>query len=104
MLTHAHAHTQTDSAARLAEAEAEQLFQRGLMCEKTEDGDLLEAHDCYKRAAEVGHIEASYRYGVCLKHGKGCEKNPETAFNWFMKAAEAGLAAAQVLCCSLLIA
>lgn len=89
-------HAQTDSAERTAQAEAEALFQRGLTCEKTEDGDLQEAHDCYKRAAEAGHTEASYRYGVCLKHGKGTEKNPETAFSWFMKAAEAGLAAAQV--------
>lgn len=31
-------------------------------------------------AADAGHADAQYRYGVCLLEGRFCEKDPDAAF------------------------
>lgn len=94
---HGHSSVQSESNT-LSLQEANELYQQAVNFEKGEEGeiDVQRAHDYYKRAAEAGHVEACYRYGVCLKHGKGTEKNPEVAFTWFVKAAEANYPPAQV--------
>ena len=45
---------------------------------------------CYKIAAELGHIDASYNYGWCLRHGVGVYENDSEAAVWLKIAADKG--------------
>lgn len=45
---------------------------------------------CFKIAAELGHIDASYSYGWCLRHGAGLRQNDVEAIKWLKLAADMG--------------
>ena len=55
-----------------------------------------EAADRYKEAATLGLADAQYRYGRCLKEGKGRETNVQEACDWLKKAADQGIAEAKL--------
>lgn len=59
-------------------------------------GDVakVEAAYWYRKAAEQGYAPAQFRYGECLKYGKGCKEDKVKSGSWFKKAAEQGLAPA----------
>ncbi len=49
--------------------------------------------DCvpvFKKYAEAGNAEAQTFYALCFKYGYGVRKDIETAYEWFVKAAEQG--------------
>lgn len=50
--------------------------------------DLRIASEYYWRAGSRGNIEGKYAYAVCLRDGKGVEKNPRKALKWFEECAE----------------
>ena len=57
---------------------------------------------CYKTAAELGHTDAAYSYGWCLRHGAGVRENDVEAVKWLRIAADKGNANAAYsygLCC-----
>jgi TPR repeat protein len=54
-----------------------------------------EAANRYRSGAEHGHALSQLRYGLCVKEGKGVDKNPKQAFEWIQKAALQNNAAAQ---------
>ena len=57
---------------------------------------------CYKIAAELGHVDASYSYGWCLRHGAGVKENDVEAVKWLKTAADRGninAAYSYGLCC-----
>lgn len=57
---------------------------------------------CYKIAAELGHVDASYSYGWCLRHGSGIRENDIEAVKWLKIAADKGninAAYSYGLCC-----
>ena len=57
---------------------------------------------CYKIAAELGNVDASYSYGWCLRHGSGVRENDVEAVKWLKIAADKGnvnAAYSYGLCC-----
>ncbi len=57
---------------------------------------------CYKIAAELGDVDASYSYGWCLRHGVGLNENDAEAVKWLKLAADRGninAAYSYGLCC-----
>ena len=57
---------------------------------------------CYRMSAELGHIDAAYSYGWCLRHGSGVRENDVEAAKWLKLSADAGNANAAYsygLCC-----
>jgi TPR repeat protein len=44
----------------------------------------------YRKAAELGNVDAQYSYGLCCFKGKGVPQNFPEAMAWFRKAAEQG--------------
>ena len=57
---------------------------------------------CYKKAAELGNVDACYSYGWCLRHGAGVKENDIKAIKWLKLAADRGNANACYsygLCC-----
>lgn len=57
---------------------------------------------CYKRSAELGHIDGAYNYGWCLRHGTGVKENDIEAVRWLKSSADRGNANAAYsygLCC-----
>ena len=66
------------------------------------DKDKSAAVRCYKIAAELGHVDASYNYGWCLRHGAGIKENDVEAVKWLKGAADRGnvnAAYSYGLCC-----
>ena len=57
--------------------------------------DELLAAEAFKRAAEIGHMEAQHETGNCFLYGKGFEKDERQAVVWYEKAALQGYAEAQ---------
>lgn len=51
------------------------------------DKHFTEARALYRRAAEKGELEASYRLGVLFQHGKGGEEDLAEAYKWVRRAA-----------------
>ena len=65
-----------------------------------EDGDSTrintsEASRWYARAAEAGHPEGQYRYGLALLEGRGVVQDYHSALEWLTRAAEQNHAKAQ---------
>jgi hypothetical protein len=57
---------------------------------------------CYRIAAEIGNVDASYSYGWCLRHGVGVSENDAEAIKWLKSAADRGnvnAAYSYGLCC-----
>ncbi len=48
------------------------------------------AFEWYKKAAELGQVDAMCNLGVCYDYGKGVDKDEAKAFEWYKKAAEFG--------------
>ncbi len=60
-------------------------------------GSFAGAADAYRRAAELGAIQAMTAYGNMLAEGVGVPENRIEAHRWYLKAAESGDAEAQFL-------
>ena len=74
------------------------FFEGKAMLKKNESA----AARCYKTSAELGHIDAAYSYGWCLRHGVGVKENDVEAAKWLKMSADAGNANAAYsygLCC-----
>jgi len=50
----------------------------------------VKAAELFREAAEAGHPEGQFEYGLCLRDGKGVQQNLQEAKEWFRKAAVAG--------------
>ena len=57
--------------------------------------DFKSAVPLLKKAAEAGHAEAQYNYGICFQQGVEVEKNDSVANEWFLKSAKQGWKDAQ---------
>lgn len=53
--------------------------------------ELVRGAKLLEQAAETGHTEAQFIYGVCCEHGRGVEKDLAEAAGWYRRAAKAGL-------------
>ena len=58
--------------------------------------DYEQAAIWYQRAAEQGHVRASFYLGMLYQNGKGAEQNYKKATELFMSAAESGYDKAQI--------
>ena len=58
--------------------------------------DYEQAAMWYQKAAEQGHVRASFYLGVLYQNGKGAEQNYKKATELFMSAAESGYDKAQI--------
>lgn len=83
----------------VTEGDPNELYALGRAYESKKDGkqDYVKAVSYYRRAAELGHIEAQYHLGVAYEFGLGVEINYEKATYWYRKAAEQGDACGQYL-------
>ncbi len=52
--------------------------------------DVGAAIEAFRRAAELGHVEASYNLGVAYQNGDSVSKDARLALDWFTRAADAG--------------
>ena len=52
--------------------------------------DTAKAVKWYKRAADLGDVDAQYRMGWCLEHGVGVERDRVKAIEWYTAAAGHG--------------
>ena len=60
-----------------------------------EPKDYKKAAECFRRAAEQGHVNAQYNIGIMYVRGKGVNQDYEEALKWLHKAAEQGNVNAQ---------
>ena len=72
---------------------AEDWYQQGVS--RTKQGKLGEAFELFRKAAELGSIQAQNHVGVCYRNGKGVLKDDKEAVKWYRKAADQGYAIAQ---------
>ena len=72
--------------ATAAEPGADELFAQG----KAAKPFSTEAADLYRRAADLGHAEAAYEFGMAVKFGRGVRADEKDACNWFAKAGPFG--------------
>lgn len=68
--------------------DSEALFQEGVKA--AEKNDFAAAAEYYRQAAEAGHIDATFEWGVCLLFGDGVTQNVQEGLNLLQKAASAG--------------
>jgi TPR repeat protein len=52
--------------------------------------DLVQAHKLFKKAAELGDVDAMYNVGMSCRAGEGVAEDYKQAFEWFKKAAAEG--------------
>ena len=50
----------------------------------------VEAAELFRKSAQLDDHEAQFKYGECLRDGKGVPQNQAEAQRWFQKAANAG--------------
>ena len=81
------------------ENEAESLFRKGDVEYKTKDYE--KAVEYYRKAVDLGHIEAQYRLGWAYNHGEGVPQDYMKAAELYEKAVEQGYANAQLNLCLL---
>ena len=74
------------------------LFSSIAFANNYEEGKQAFVSKDYERAeaimrplAESGHAQAQVTMGILYDNGYGVEKDPATAFNWYLKAAEQGI-------------
>ncbi len=72
---------------------AEDWYRQGVT--RTRQGQLQEAFELFRNAAEAGNIQAQNHLGVCYRNGQGVLKNDKEAVAWYRKAANHGYAIAQ---------
>ena len=60
--------------------------------------DFQEAAKYFKIAADQGHVDAQYFYGVCLLAGLGVEKDEKTGAEYLQRAASQGHVEALNMC------
>jgi hypothetical protein len=65
----------------------DECFARGRALRSS--GNHSDAIQCFRRAAEGGHLEAATDLGLCYYQGEGVEQDYGQAIDWFMKAATA---------------
>ena len=53
------------------------------------------AIDCFRRGAELGHVDCQFNLAVCHLEGEAVPRDMAMAHQWMLKAAEQGYAAAQ---------
>jgi hypothetical protein len=75
------------------QTKAQQDFYRGE--ESYAQGHYAEARQCYRQAAEQGHISAQVNLGVMCVAGEGGPPDLDEAVHWYAQAAEQGDALAQ---------
>jgi len=79
-----------EEAARLDHPEAH--FELGLFYEEGGQGpggrDLATRH--YRAAADLGHLEATYRLAELLRWGIGPARDPGAAHRWYLRSAHGG--------------
>ena len=49
----------------------------------------------FRKAADQGHAEAQYEFGIRYQYGRGFTQNDKEAIKWYKKAADQGLAIAK---------
>jgi len=80
----------------LTQSDAEALYERGLLYLSTqEEQNFSLAHNCFLKAAELGHVSSQFNLGVLYSQGKGVHKDDIKAFTWYLRAAEQGHVKAQ---------
>lgn len=47
-----------------------------------------QAHQWFRRAAELGHVDSMWMTGIGYFHGNGVKKDLSEAFRWYRRAAE----------------
>ena len=62
-------------------------YEEGYNKDAFEEPDIEKAVACYKKAADLGLVDAIYRYGYCYFAGVGVEKDLKVAVEWMKKAA-----------------
>ncbi len=72
---------------------AEDPFQQGL--EAYLAGDYAKAHGVWQPLAEAGDVVAAFNIGILYAQGLGVAKDPQEAFLWYKRAADADYAPAQ---------
>ena len=77
--------------------EAQAWYERARSLDRPDatPGELEEAADYYRRAAERGNSRAQAELGLMYLEGQGVQGNPEEAARWLRRAAESGDAIAQ---------
>ncbi|KAI9730452.1 MAG: hypothetical protein M1818_008147 [Claussenomyces sp. TS43310] len=80
-------------------------YHLGLLYETGYGDDLFQdetyAAQLLTQAADLGHVEASYRLGDAYEHGKlSCPKDPALSVHWYTGAAQAGHPAAMMALCA----
>jgi hypothetical protein len=74
--------------------DANSLFQRAeKYWSNTNDRDI--AARLYLQAAEMGHVEAQWKMGLCYQTGRGVSEDLASCLHWYQAAAEQGLVKAQ---------
>ena len=68
--------------------DSESLFQLGIKA--AEQNDLAAAAGFYRQAAENGHIDAIFEWGVCLLFGDGVAQDVPQGLALLRRAADAG--------------
>ncbi len=53
--------------------------------------DVIRGAKLLEKAAETGHVEAQFIYGMCCEEGRGVEKDLAEAAGWYRRAAKAGM-------------
>lgn len=76
--------------AKAGDAEAQHQVGNDLNEGTQGQADPVEAAKWFKKAADQGHVCASYDLGMCYATGSGLPANPALAVEWFRKAAEKG--------------
>ena len=66
----------------------ETLYQRGM--DFIQQLRPAEAADCFRKAADQGHVEAQFNLGICYEDGDGVEWSYTEAMKWYSKAATQG--------------
>lgn len=75
--------------------EAEEAFRKGNLARKM--GDYAKAVQWYRKAAELGHVNAQCCLGGCYRDGQGVKKDNKQSAYWYLKAAAQGNAYAQAV-------
>ncbi|KAI7847337.1 hypothetical protein BDC45DRAFT_526258 [Circinella umbellata] len=74
------------SSKNRPQSEGEGLVAQGIQYH--EQGRLDLATDCFRQAANKDSPIGMFLFGVSLRHGWGCKRNEQTAFQYLQKAAE----------------